>query len=359
MDRRSFIKTLAAGAAATTVLSPLAAAGGISGMAGTTASGLGAGRLPRALKAGDTVRMVAPASAVEDRHHVLIAKESFEALGFNVQLGEHVFGRHGYLSGTDAERAADVNKAFADDSVDAVIAVRGGWGCNRILPLLDYDMIRANNKVLLGYSDITSLMNALYVKTGMVSFHGPNGFSYWADFQAQQFRDVIMDGKSTTMRNYKEKEETLTMMSNRTTTVNGGKAQGVLVGGNLTVLTSLCGTPYFPDLKGKILMLEDVGENIYRIDRFLSQLQLAGHLDGVAGIVFGHCTECDPGGGFGSFTLHEVFAHYFEPLGVPTYTGAQFGHIRDNHILPVGHVVELDADAATLTLLGSAVQTVS
>ena len=102
-------------------------------------------------------------------------------------------------------------------------------------------------------------------------------------------------------------------------------------------------------------MLEDVGENIYRIDRFLSQLQLAGHLDGVAGIVFGHCTECDPGGGFGSFTLHEVFEHYFKPLGVPTYTGAQFGHIRDNHILPVGHVVELDADAATLKLLGSAV----
>ena len=352
MDRRSFMKTLAAGAVATSVLSPSALANAPLFQQG---NGLGAGRLPKRLKKGDTVRMVAPASAVLDRHHVLIAKESFEALGFNVELGEYVFGRHGYLSGTDAERAEDVNKAFADDSVDAVIAVRGGWGCNRILPLLDYDMIRANNKVLLGYSDITSLMNALYVKTGMVSFHGPNGFSYWADFQAQQFRDVIMDGKSTTMRNYKEKEETLTMMSNRTTTVNSGTAQGVLVGGNLTVLTSLCGTPYFPDLKGKILMLEDVGENIYRIDRFLSQLQLAGHLEGVAGIVFGHCTECDPGGGFGSFTLHEVFEHYFKPLGVPTYTGAQFGHIRDNHILPVGHVVELDADAATLKLLGSAV----
>lgn len=352
MDRRSFMKTLAAGAVATSVLSPSALANAPLFQPG---NGLGAGRLPKRLKKGDTVRMVAPASAVLDRHHVLIAKESFEALGFNVELGEHVFGRHGYLSGTDQQRAEDVNKAFADDSVDAVIAVRGGWGCNRILPLLDYDMIRANNKVLLGYSDITSLMNALYVKTGMVSFHGPNGFSYWADFQAQQFRDVIMDGKSTTMRNYKEKEETLTMMSNRTTTVNSGTAQGVLVGGNLTVLTSLCGTPYFPDLKGKILMLEDVGENIYRIDRFLSQLQLAGHLEGVAGIVFGHCTECDPGGGFGSFTLHEVFEHYFKPLGVPTYTGAQFGHIRDNHILPVGHVVELDADAATLKLLGSAV----
>lgn len=352
MDRRSFMKTLAAGAVATSVLSPSALANAPLFQQG---SGLGAGRLPKRLKRGDTVRMVAPASAVLDRHHVLIAKESFEALGFNVELGEHVFGRHGYLSGTDQQRAEDVNKAFADDNVDAVIAVRGGWGCNRILPLLDYDMIRANNKVLLGYSDITSLMNALYVKTGMVSFHGPNGFSYWADFQAQQFRDVIMDGKSTTMRNYKEKEETLTMMSNRTTTVNSGTAQGVLVGGNLTVLTSLCGTPYFPDLKGKILMLEDVGENIYRIDRFLSQLQLAGHLEGVAGIVFGHCTECDPGGGFGSFTLHEVFEHYFKPLGVPTYTGAQFGHIRDNHILPVGHVVELDADAATLKLLGSAV----
>lgn len=352
MDRRSFMKTLAAGAVATSVLSTGALA---NAPLMQTPRGLGAGRLPQRLKQGDTVRMVAPASAVLDRHHVLIAKEAFEALGFNVELGEHVFGRHGYLSGTDQQRADDVNKAFADKNVDAVIAVRGGWGCNRILPLLDYDMIKANNKVLLGYSDITSLMNALYVKTGMVSFHGPNGFSYWADFQAQQFREVIMEGQATTMRNYKEKEETLTMMTNRTTTVNSGKAQGVLVGGNLTVLTSLCGTPYFPNLEGKILMLEDVGENIYRIDRFLSQLQLAGHLDGVAGIVFGHCTECDPGSGFGSFTLHEVFEHYFKPLGVPTYTGAQFGHIRDNHILPVGHVVELDADAATLKLLGAAV----
>lgn len=356
MDRRSFIKTLAAGAVATQFMSPakLAASPFAAG-----SSALGAGRLPKRLKAGDTVRMVAPASAVQDRHHVLIAKETFEQLGFKVQLGEHVFGRHGYLSGTDQQRAEDVNKAFADDSVDAVIAVRGGWGCNRILPLIDYDMIKQNNKVLLGYSDITSLMNALYVKTGMASFHGPNGYSYWADFQAQQFKDMIMEGKATTMRNYKEKEETLTMMTNRTTTVNGGKAQGVLVGGNLTVLTSLCGTPYFPDLRGKILMLEDVGENIYRIDRFLSQLQLAGHLDDVAGIVFGHCTECDPGGGFGSFTLHEIFEHYFKPLGVPTYTGAQFGHIRDNHILPVGHVVELDADAATVSLLGSAVKSVA
>ncbi|MBY6062898.1 S66 peptidase family protein [Pseudidiomarina sediminum] len=350
MDRRSFIKTMAAGAVATSMLS---SAQLLATPAATSA--LGAGRKPKRLKAGDTVRMVAPASAVEDRHHVMIAKESFEAMGFNVQLGEHVFAREGYFSGTDQQRADDVNRAFADPDVDGVIAVRGGWGCNRILPLLDFEMIAQNNKVLLGYSDITSLMNALYVKTGMTSFHGPNGFSYWADFQAQQFKDVLMDGKATTMRNYKEKEETLTMMTNRTTTVTSGKAQGVLVGGNLTVLTSLCGTPYSPDLTGKILMLEDVGESVYRIDRFLSQLQLSGELNNVAGVVFGHCTDCDPAGGFGSFTLHEIFEHYFKPLNVPTYTGAQFGHIKANHILPVGHVVELDADAATVKLIGSAV----
>lgn len=350
MDRRSFIKTMAAGAVATSMLSSAQLLA-----TPAAASSLGAGRKPKRLQAGDTVRMVAPASAVEDRHHVLIAKEAFEAMGFNVQLGEHVFAREGYFSGTDQQRADDVNRAFADPDVDGVIAVRGGWGCNRILPLLDFDMIQQNTKVLLGYSDITSLMNALYVKTGMTSFHGPNGFSYWADFQAQQFKDVLMDGKATTMRNYKEKEETLTMMTNRTTTVTSGKAQGVLVGGNLTVLASLCGTPYFPDLSGKILMLEDVGESVYRIDRFLSQLQLSGELAKVAGIVFGHCTDCDPAGGFGSFTLHEIFEHYFKPLNVPTYTGAQFGHIKANHILPVGHVVELDADAATVKLIGSAV----
>ena len=351
MNRRGFIKALTAGAVASALPTQILATPLLQ-MAAPEQPLL----LPKALKAGDTIRLVAPASALPDRHYIFIAKESFEAMGFKVQLGQHVFGRFGYLSGTDQQRADDVNQAFADPNVDAVVAVRGGWGCNRILNLLDYSMISRNHKVLMGYSDITALINAIYVRTGLVSFHGPNGYSHWEDFQAQQVRDVLIDGKTTTMQNYKEQEKTLTMMTNRTTTINSGRAQGILIGGNLTVFASLVGTPFFPDLRGKILALEDVGEDIYRIDRFLSQLQLAGHLDGVAGIVFGHCTDCDPGNGFGSFTLHEVFEHYFKPLGVPTYTGAQFGHIRKNHILPMGLPVELDADAATVRLLMPAVR---
>ncbi|AWL11066.1 Muramoyltetrapeptide carboxypeptidase [Saliniradius amylolyticus] len=344
MDRRAFIKASAAGLVASQLV------GGTAFAARSPAS-----TLPKRLKQGDTVRMVAPASASFKHDDVYIAKEAFEAMGLKVELGQHVFDRHGYLAGKDEDRAADINRAFADESVDGVICIRGGWGCNRLLPYLDFDSIKQNPKVLMGYSDITSLMNAVYAKTGMVSFHGPNGFAYWGAFQEEQARKVLFDGEATTIRNYKKNDDTLVMLSNRINTITGGVAEGVTVGGNLTVLASLVGTPYLPDMTDKILILEDVGESIYRIDRFLSTLHLAGHLDKLAGVVFGHCTDCDPQKGYGGFTLAEVFEHYFKPLNVPTYTGAQFGHIRDNHIIPVGAPVRVDADEGTVTLLKPAV----
>ncbi|MGQ8365347.1 S66 peptidase family protein [Glaciecola sp. 1036] len=313
--------------------------------------------LPKRLSTGSKVAIVTPASAVFDPMDLQIAKESFEAIGLEVVVGKHALDRFGYLAGTDENRAADVNAAFADPSVDGIIALRGGWGCNRILPLLDYASIAANPKILLGYSDITSLLNAIYAKTGMVSFHGPVGISYWSDFQVEQLKQQLFDAQATVMRNYQKDTKPVAMRENRTRTITGGKAKGILVGGNLTVMTTMVGSPYMPDMRGKILMLEDVGESIYRIDRYLSTLKLAGILDQLAGIVFGHCNDCGPQrGGYGSFTLPEIFEQYFAPLKIPTYTGAQFGHIRDNHILAVGAEVEIDADAGTLKMLSPSVK---
>lgn len=344
MDRRGFFKASAAGLLASQLIPSV-----------SQAAPARASVRPKALKPGDKIRLVAPAKAIFDPMELDIAKESFEAMGLNVEAGQHALDRHGYLAGQDKDRAADINDAFADKSVSGIVAVRGGWGCNRLLPYLDFATIAENPKVVLGYSDITALLNSFYQHTGLVSFHGPVGMSYWGQFQAQQVQKLLFEGQTSQMQNLPENNDALTMRSNRARTITGGKAKGVLVGGNLTVFCSLVGTPYLPDMRGKILMLEDVGEAIYRIDRYFSTLQLSGMLEQVAGVVFGHCTECEPQKGYGGFTLMEVMEHYLKPLGVPCYVGAQFGHIKDNHILPVGGEVTLDADACTLDMKASVI----
>ena len=279
------------------------------------------------------------------------ALEVMEALGFRVKTGAHYAGRRGHLAGSDEARAADLNAAFADDEVKAVICVRGGSGAARVLPLLDYTAIRANPKVLLGYSDITALHNAILAQTGLVTFHGPNGTGSWNRFNADQFERVFFRRELMQYRNQVEAGDELVPRRNRTLTIAGGKASGELVGGNLTVLTALAGSPYLPDFTGRILFLEDVSEAPYRIDRMLSTLKLMGALDRIAGLVFGECTDCDPGEGYGSLTLDEILDDHIKPLGIPAYRGAMIGHIRQQFIVPVGGKVEMDADAGTFRLL--------
>ena len=233
----------------------------------------------------------------------------------------------------------------------AVICVRGGSGAARLLPLLDYDVIRANPKVLLGYSDITALHCAIQARTGPVTFHGPNGSGSWNSFNADQFRRVFFERELMHYRNSEERGDELVQRRNRTVTISGGRARGELVGGNLTVLTALAGSPYLPDFRGRILFLEDVSEAPYRVDRMLSTLKLMGALDGLAGLVFGECTDCGPGAGFGSLTLEQILDDYIAPLGIPAYRGAMIGHIREQFILPVGARVEMDADEGSFRLL--------
>ena len=283
--------------------------------------------------------------------HTEQAVAYFQSRGHEVVLGPNHRKVHGYLAGTDAERAGDLNAMFADPSVKAIVCTRGGSGAARLLPLLDYDAIRRNPKVLLGYSDITALHCALQAKTGLVTFHGQIGSGSWNAFNADQFRRVFFERELMDYRNKVEAGDELVPRRNRTITIRGGKVSGELVGGNLTVLAALAGSPYLPDFRGKILFLEDVGEAPYRVDRMLSTLKLMGALDKISGFIFGECTDCKPGDGYGSLTLEQIFDDYIRPLKIPAYRGAMIGHIREQFIVPVGGKVELDADAGTFRLL--------
>ncbi|HEY0956873.1 MAG TPA: LD-carboxypeptidase [Roseateles sp.] len=319
------------------------------------AAALGPLRPPR-LRAGDTLGLVSPANATFEREPLKIAVEALQALGFRVKLGEHVAARRGPFAGTDAQRAADVNAMFADDAVAGILAMTGGSGCNRIVDKLDYELIRRKPKFFGGFSDLTSLVNALHRQTGLIAFHSPVAVSEWNDFSVQSFRAVAMNAEAAVLRNPVVKPaDDLVAREERITTVRAGKAQGRLVGGNLTVLASLAGTPYFPDCRGAILFLEDINEYIYRIDRCLSTLRLTGALAQLSGVVLGRFTKCEPGDGYGSLTLDEVFDDYFLPLGVPVFRGAAIGHIKRKLTVPVGAMAEMDADAGTLRLLQPAV----
>ena len=272
-----------------------------------------------------------------------------------VKKSEHLLDRYGYLAGTDEARASDVNAQFADPEVKGIVAVRGGWGCARILPLLDYEMIKKNPKVVIGYSDITALLVSIYARTGLVTFHGPRGLGPWHPYTVDHFKRVVMDGEALLMRNPSTIGQGLTQTEHRVQTIFGGKAKGRLLGGNLTVLTAIVGSPYVPEFQDDVLFLEDINEDVYRVDRMLTQLKLAGILEKLAGFVFGKCTDCEPSRGFGSLTLEQVFDDHIRPLEVPAWQGAMIGHISRQFVLPEGIPAEIDSEQGTIQLLESAV----
>ncbi|MDT0675732.1 S66 peptidase family protein [Autumnicola musiva] len=312
---------------------------------------------PQALKEGDTIGIVSPASAIFESEPYDIARESFEAMGLKVKFGEFTKSRYGHLAGTDEERASELNNMFADDSVKAIIALRGGSGSSRILDGLDYDLIKKNPKIFIGYSDITALHLAIYKMTGLVTFHAPVAVSTWNSFSSGHLRNILFNKEMPTLVNPSDKGDELVQTRNRIRTITPGITKGKLLGGNLSVLTGIVGTDYFPqDWKGKVLYIEDVGEKVYAIDRMMSQLRLAGVLKQISGFIFGKCTDCDPGGsGYGSLTLEEVLDSYIEPLNIPAFTGAMIGHIDDNVTIPNGIEAEIDAEKGSIRLLAPAV----
>ncbi|MGF7216298.1 muramoyltetrapeptide carboxypeptidase [Spirosoma lacussanchae] len=338
LTRRSLLKTTALAPFATYDQKPLATV------------------KPARLKPGDTVGLVCPAAPAYSREEVQVTQESLVAMGLKTRLAPHFYDRYGYLAGRDADRAADVNAMFADPDIQMVMAMHGGWGCARLLPLLDYELIRRNPKLLIGYSDITALLLGIHTKTGLATIHGPVGSATWNSYTVERFRRVIMEGEPVMYENPTDKGDTLAQTDDRIWTIRPGTARGPLVGGNLTVLCHLLGSVYVPDWRNKILFIEDVSEDIYSVDRMLTHLKLAGVLNQLSGLVFGKCTRCGPGsGGYGSLTLEDVLIEHIGPLNIPAFAGAMIGHITDKFTVPIGINAEMDAEKGLIRLLEPAV----
>lgn len=307
-----------------------------------------AARKPPRLQPGDTVGVVSPASTLSSDDGLDRAEWWIRGMGLVPKFGPNAGGQYGYLAGTDAQRAADLNAAYADPAVKAVFAVRGGWGGARILPLLDWDTIRANPKLLIGFSDVTSLHLAFAARAGYATIHGGNATSSWRKASWESLWRLAFAADTPVLGGAVIEDET----GRPARTVTGGTATGRLLGGNFTILSTLMGTPWLPDIEGAVLFLEDVNEAEYRVDRMFQQLKLAGILDGLAGIVFGQCTSCataDPN--YAGFTIDQLVDHYLKPLGIPAVTGFDIGHIAHQLSLPSGAQIEIDGDARTLRLL--------
>lgn len=308
---------------------------------------------PKRLVAGDTLGIVLPASHEATADAIALAKEQLEFLGFKVVIGAHAYDRHGYFAGRDEDRAADVNRMFADDAIAGVVCYTGGWGSPRILPHLDYDLIARKPKVLIGYSDVTALLNAVHQRTGLITFHGPVASSPLEPYSLENFRRMLMTAEPAGLLAPPPKKATeLVDRTNRVLRLAPGVATGRLSGGNLTLIASLIGTPYEVETAGRIVFAEDVREEVYRIDRMLTQLALGGHFDRMAGFVFGRCTDCAARGGF---SLEDILRDHFADRPKPAISGLSFGHIEQKLTIPIGAIATLDADTGTLKIEEAAV----
>ena len=341
-NRRDFVRLASLATAATT----LAAA--------TPKAARRATVKPKALVPGDTVGLVLPATAAGAMDEIAFSKEQMEAIGFKVVLGKHVYDRWGYFAGRDRDRAADINAFFADDAIAGVVCHTGGWGSPRVLPYLDYDLIARKPKVLIGFSDITALLNAVHQRTGLVTFHGPVGGSTFEPYTLENFKRVVMTANPAgLLAPPPKKPNELIDRTNRVVKLAPGKGSGRLAGGNLTMIASTMGTPYELDTVGAIVFLEDTHEEPYRIDRMLTQLALGGKFDGIAGVIWGRCTDCDAKGT--TFSIEEILRDRFTSLGIPALAGFSFGHIEMKLTLPIGAMASIDGDAGTLSIDEAAV----
>lgn len=298
-----------------------------------------AARWPAPLMPGARVALVAPAGPLRDATELERAVSNTRALGWEPVPGANVLARHGYFAGDDATRLSDLVTAITDPRIDGIWCVRGGYGAMRLLPAIDFDALARTPKPLLGFSDITALHAALSTRCDLVAFHAPTARQALGDFsRASLQRAVVAQADSCGV-------------AAEARILRGGRVRGRLAGGNLAILAALCGTPFAPDLRGTILILEDINEPIYRIDRMLRQLILAGALDGCLGIAFGHCTDCPEEADDGARTLDEVLGEAADLLGIPCLAGIPVGHISNQWTIPLGATAELDVEARRLTVV--------
>lgn len=316
--------------------------------------------IPAALKPGDTIGFVAPAGPLS-QERMERAKERLEQRGYHVIVPETLYRERGYLAGTDQERADELMAMFKDPNVDAIFPGTGGYGTTRMLDLLDYDAIRANPKIFIGFSDITALHLAIHQKTGLMTFHSPNPMwglgsksnldplaekYFWRTLEASAYEKTSEQRKRAGFAYEWSAEEYDGLQA-----LSPGRARGRLIGGNLSLISATMGTPYEIDTRGKILFFEDIDERPYRIDRFLAQLKSGGKIKQAAGVLICNFNDCEETEGRRSLSLSEVLDDYFKDIGIPVIKHFPAGHMRQNITLPEGGLIELDADRCRVRLL--------
>ena len=311
---------------------------------------------PRRLKPGDTVGLVTPASPLLDFRDIARAEKILRSLGLNVLHGKNIRRRTGFLAGSDTERAEDLHRMFAEPAVRGIFALRGGYGSARLLELLDWKLIGSNPKVLVGHSDLTAILTAIQSRTGMVTFWGPLA-GYDLGRSPSPFKTRWLEAVTFNSSSELKLPGSAPATRRRLRVLAGhGTAEGRLVGGNLSIIASLLGTPFEIDTRGRLLFFEDVDEEPYRIDRMLNQLALAGKLRQAAGIIVGHFVNCESSGRMRrTFNLSHVLKDRLGDLGIPVLYGTPLGHEPEKITLPLGVKARLDAEKPSLTLLESAV----
>jgi muramoyltetrapeptide carboxypeptidase len=314
---------------------------------------------PPLLKAGDTIMFVAPAGPPE-RDQCERARERIEELGYKVRWRDDMFDVEGYLAGSDERRADELMEAFADPEVDAIFCARGGYGCMRMIDRLDYDVIRSHPKIVIGFSDVTALHTALNRSAGLVTFHGPGPASGMGgaeppkEFTSKYLHLALLADQAPAAGYTIDVPADVGEVSH----LGSGTARGRLVGGNLSLVSAIEGTPYALDCEDAILVIEDVREAPYRIDRMLRQLQLAGKLQQLRGVVLGQFTQDysreDQLTEDDRFSTSGVLRQYFENAGIPVLVNFPLGHVDQNCTLPLGAEAEIDAEAGTLRIIRDA-----
>ena len=294
---------------------------------------------PKTLQPGDRLAVLCGSSPTSKSAEELM--QAVRDMGLEPVLYPSATAKHGFLSGVDAIRAADINAAFADESIKGIVCTRGGYGFHRILPLLDWKTIKKNPKIFGGYSDVTAMLNALNQICGMESYHMPM-VGAWSDGLDEYSAPFV---KATL---FGEPVEYVNPEGSPITTLVPGKAKGRLCGGNLSLLAASLGTPYEIDTKGKILFIEEIGERPYKVDGMLTHMRNAGKFDDAAGIILGGFTDCaDKEGVIGGLTLEDIYQELIVPAGKPTISGVVCGHCHPSMSLPMGRLFKMDAAAGT------------
>jgi muramoyltetrapeptide carboxypeptidase len=312
---------------------------------------------PPRLKEHDVIGIVAPASAPSSDQKIDKGIHYFEQLGYRVKLGAHAKAVHGYLAGTDEERASDLNAMFADKQVKAIIAVRGGYGTPRLLERIDYQLVRRNPKILVGYSDLTALELALFAKTKLLTFSGPmlavEMFDKMDPFTEECFWRLLTSPHPVGHVSNPDKKKFKILLS----LSKKAPVTGRLLGGNLSMITSITGTVFQPDFHKRILFFEEVGEEPYRIDRMLTQLRLAGILQSIKALLIGSLIDCVPANrAKPSLSVDEVLDELTWDLKIPILSGLAYGHLPRKLTMPVGLAVRVDSRSGTLEFLEGCVK---